>query len=396
MYPSTPTSVSVSVASTRGWIAQLDGLRAVAVLAVLVHHYNSKFIIDFALGNVAVGVFFGISGFLAYYVLQRDELRWGEVSYNWFMVRRALRIWPLYFFVILSVLLLEVLKGQPIHGIVPLFSFTQNIEMARWGTWPPGALAPLWSISIEEQFYLLAPLAYFLMNSRFAVPFVIAVILLANILRVDAVLANTMSGNGGLYYASYAYIDVFLAGMIVAKLHRPGLKRSPWPSFVLATVLLLITMRLWGMSVFPPYPWYAPVPYFILPIAVGLLLWSLLNCRPFLISELLSQRVLTGIGTLSYGMYAVHLLVLYDLKPFLFDRFGLENMRLIGHNIATMALVVLVATCLYGLIERPFLRLKDRLSPKTVSTINPRGVPWAIVVPIFAISIGLLYQVANH
>ena len=388
------------LADKRAWIAQLDGLRAVAVMAVVIHHFNSQVITGFALGNVAVGVFFGISGFLAHYVLHRDETRWGAVNCNWFMTRRALRIWPLYFFAILSILVLKEANGNggEIKGIIPLFSFTQNMEMARWGTWAPGELTPLWSISVEEQFYLVAPIVYLLLNSRFAFPFAAVVVVLANMLRISAVASNSMTGNGGVYYASYAYADVFLAGMIVARLNRVGLgiDRSPWWSFGPAAVLLLITMRVWGVSVFPPYAWYAPVPYAVLPIAVGLLLWAILDRRRFLVPELLSHRYLTTIGTLSYGMYVVHLFVLYDFKPFIYKELEVHEVGALWDNLVGIVLVVLLAACLYGLIERPFLRLKDAISPKPLPVVNPGGVPWAILIPTVAISVGLLYQVAGR
>src|SRR5436190_24167252 len=82
-----------TIAATRfDWIPSIDGLRAVAVLAVLVHHANGAYISNFALGNVGVAIFFSISGFLAYLVLSRDERKLGRIDYNYFLVRRVLRI----------------------------------------------------------------------------------------------------------------------------------------------------------------------------------------------------------------------------------------------------------------------------------------------------------------
>src|SRR4051794_27294476 len=93
-------AVSGAKIVTDSWIDAIDGLRAVAVIAVLVHHANTAFFMDWALGNVGVAIFFSISGFLAYFVLWKDEQRLGRIDYNYFLMRRILRIWPAYFAII--------------------------------------------------------------------------------------------------------------------------------------------------------------------------------------------------------------------------------------------------------------------------------------------------------
>src|SRR3979411_1402898 len=84
--------------STDTYLPAVDGLRALAVTAVVIAHLDAALIGQWtSLGAISVSVFFSISGFLAYYVLWHDEKRLGRISYNYFMARRVLRIWPAYF-----------------------------------------------------------------------------------------------------------------------------------------------------------------------------------------------------------------------------------------------------------------------------------------------------------
>jgi peptidoglycan/LPS O-acetylase OafA/YrhL len=165
------------------WIPAIDGWRALAVAAVVLHHINgtSPALAGWAIGNLGVAVFFCISGFLAYYVLWRDEKRLGRISYSYFLQRRILRIWPAYFVVIAVALMYAISVSDPrADRLSGLLTFTLNMDMAAGRPWPISALTPLWSIAVEEQFYILAPLMYLVLRSRYALPFCAAVLLLSN------------------------------------------------------------------------------------------------------------------------------------------------------------------------------------------------------------------------
>jgi peptidoglycan/LPS O-acetylase OafA/YrhL len=135
-----------------------SGDRRFAVAAVVLHHTNgtNPLLEGWAIGNLGVAVFFSISGFLAYYVLWRDEKRLGQISYSYFLRRRILRIWPVYFVVILVAWLHAIQVADPrADRLSGLLTFTLNIDMMAGRPWPITALTPLWSIAVEEQFYIL-------------------------------------------------------------------------------------------------------------------------------------------------------------------------------------------------------------------------------------------------
>ncbi len=125
-----------------------------------------------ALGNTGVAIFFCLSGFLVYTVLDQDRQRYGKISYERYLRRRALRIWPLYFTVVIAALAaIAFYNPQSInaHYIVQFFLFNLNYQMAAdHSIWPAyGALAPLWSIGVRSSFILLLPSFYTLIQSRF-------------------------------------------------------------------------------------------------------------------------------------------------------------------------------------------------------------------------------------
>jgi len=90
------------------WISSIDGLRAISVFAVLIHHFNTTAFKGWALGTLGVAVFYSISGLLAYLILDKEFKATGTINYNAYITRRTLRIWPLYFFVILATFAFEI------------------------------------------------------------------------------------------------------------------------------------------------------------------------------------------------------------------------------------------------------------------------------------------------
>jgi peptidoglycan/LPS O-acetylase OafA/YrhL len=273
-------------------------------------------------------------------------------------VRRVLRIWPAYLVTILFVCLLAKTAGTTSQQI-GLLTFTLNLQMQEH-RWPLPGLEALWSISVEEQFYLLAPAMYLLLRSRYATTFVVVVVAAANIIRVTYVAASTdVSPNGGLYYSTYAYVDTFVIGAVVAKafieaeLTGRFLKSM---AFAAAVVLFAVVLRLWGTSAFPPYQSYAAIPYALIPFGGALLLISALPSS-ILVGKVLSSDVMRWIGKLSYSLYLVHLFVLNQVQALNSP----DPRQIVVYNIAFFLGVGCLALVLHYAIERPFLALKDRL-----------------------------------
>lgn len=221
----------------------LDGLRFFAFLAVFAHHSlpnKSAHWLQLGLpervaelaasvvvaGAYGVDLFFALSAYLITELLLREHDRYGRIDYKRFYFRRCLRIWPLYYcFILFAVTLGPVLFTQEVLGVRQLLSFlffVGNYECALFG-YPSSVIAPLWSVAIEEQFYLLWPLAlrgFGAAHHRRAL-----FLLLVAALTTRAYLVFDAAEHPRIWCDGLARFDPFIAGAVVALL----LRRSPPP-----------------------------------------------------------------------------------------------------------------------------------------------------------------------
>ena len=130
-----------------------------------------------------------MSGFLSYYVLSNDVYTYGKIDYSKFLWRRILRIWPAYFFTIFIILAItgywgELYRSTTNYDLLPYITFTYNFYPASWIDNGVSWLAPLWSIAVEEKFYLIAPIFFLIMQTRYLMLFLFCIFLIANFCRL--------------------------------------------------------------------------------------------------------------------------------------------------------------------------------------------------------------------
>src|SRR6202789_3606958 len=195
---------------------ELDGLRFYAFLGVFVCHtlpvhetfYRGLHMplpwlwVPLVLsGSAGVDLFFALSAFLITSLLLRERQETGGISLRSFYIRRILRIWPLYFLLIaLGVVLAHTSADQnlPWYYVAGYLLFLGNWVQAVFGG-PNSICFPLWTVSIEEQFYLVWPLAAKMLKRRGMIIAAVITILLATVSRVGLVL-----GGAKLDYIKYA------------------------------------------------------------------------------------------------------------------------------------------------------------------------------------------------
>jgi peptidoglycan/LPS O-acetylase OafA/YrhL len=359
-----------------GWIPEIDGLRAVAILAVLVHHSNTALFTNWALGNVGVAIFFSISGFLAYFVLWKDERRLGKIDYNYFLLRRVLRIWPAYFAIIAVAYIIASPAQRALANEISLFTFTSNWHLASIKTPMLSTLGALWSIAVEEQFYVLAPFMYLALRSRHWLAFTVAIVACSNIGRAAYMLyCGPTVPYTGLYFTTFPYADIFLGGALAAKWFTGGGRLTRSANLWLATtsiIAIIGTLRLWGPIVWPPYNPLTLLPYPLLAIAGPALLVSASASKQTPLNMILASAPLRFFGKLSFSLYLVHVLIITELQNLLGMTFGGAWI-----NLFVIPLSLLAAAILYYGIERPFLMIKTKLKPTPV--IWPSIIIWALL-----------------
>ena len=360
----------------RGHLVPLDGLRGIAILAVMLSHlfavnYEAQSPAVRLIGHIfywglwGVDIFFVLSGFLITGILV-DSVSGPHYFRNFYM-RRVLRIFPLYYGVLLLLFLLTPMLHIQWHGLkVPLLLYLQNAARYQpWTEWVGGSISlnHLWSLAIEEQFYLLWPLLVFAARTRrrvMAVALVGCVLALCFRMLLWGVWHNGFTP----HFNMFARADALLLGGVMALLfrssHWPMVLRWSRAAFLITAGLLVISLVATSSPAFRSPYWICAVRYSCVALAGGgLLAWSL---RAGAFSWFCSLRGLRFFGKYSYGLYVLHMtflpLLSGALRPALLRVTGSRGVAVIGSAVLIVALASLAAYLSYHLYEKRFLKLK--------------------------------------
>ncbi len=295
------------------YFPQLDGLRALAVLTVMIGHFSTDSFLSklVGFGDTGVVIFFCLSGFLITGILLdlKEVQQSRSVSLLLFYARRILRIFPIYYLVIA----ISVAAGSaPVIANLPrLLTYTVNYVPGLPIITDLGPLPHLWSLSVEEQFYFAWPAVIFLTPRRL-LPAVLLVVVSSSIaLKVHYALSG--APYTVLIRSVFTCMDSLAAGGALA-LARPVLPRlfDVFGHRLLATALGLVgfltAVRLWvGAD-----PWYRDhellgVAYFqsiILFSCVAIM--ACVSGRRWFLSSLFQSAPAVSIGRVSYGLYVYH------------------------------------------------------------------------------------------
>jgi peptidoglycan/LPS O-acetylase OafA/YrhL len=361
---------------------ELDSLRFFAFLGVFVFHvipHESTFYLQHPVlprgvvpwvcavagaGAFGVDLFFALSAYLITALLLREQEARGRIDIRAFYVRRILRIWPLYFFFI------------AVAALAPLWDHTQHLGLpyvagylllaGNWVyTWyglPHSIASPLWSVSIEEQFYLVWPLALRRISRHQGVIAVIGLLLLAN--GVRAYLVFTHALGAGVEYNTFSRLDAIALGILVAYV----LGDKPREISLLArSALAGASLSLWcvvaAYAKLNDQAEVAPVLGTLLgrPLvalaSVGLLIAVL--GAPAAGAKILSNSVLNYLGRISYGLYVYHAAGLL-IASHLIRTSSVKAYA--AYAMIAMTLTVLLSGISYRWLESPFLRIKERFA----------------------------------
>lgn len=311
----------------KGYRADIDGLRAIAVLCVLFFHLD---IALFSGGFIGVDVFFTISGFLITGIVIKEHDK-GLFSFTRFYTRRALRLLPAYLFLLLVSLLVGMILLTPIaykelisSAIASsLFSSNMYFLFTQGGYFSNAAhelpLLHTWSLSVEEQFYLIMPITLLLwlkIRSESKRLWTIFICLIISI-TFSYVLTEINQKVAYFFVISRAY--EFLVGSVLAVgIFKYSHKITPTKSisniiFVFSMIVLLLTsIYINSKTAFPSIT--ALIPCF----ATVLLIYSGLNVK-CISHKVLGNRLLVQIGLLSYSLYLWHWPIISYAKFIGFD-----------------------------------------------------------------------------
>lgn len=360
----------------------LDALRFICFLMVfLFHSFHTQipaisnhavyqFVTHtlFGNGNLGVNFFFVLSGFLITYLLLEEKRLNGRVNIRYFYVRRILRIWPLYFacvffgFVIFPYLksLLGQVPNETANPWAYLF-FVSNFDLIKSGLPDASMLGVLWSVAIEEQFYLFWPLFIGLVPTKrlpvlFGVILVLSLVFRALFPQPLYLEYHTLSCIGDMTIGAIgAYAVLLLAGF---KQYIANLSKRNWLALYLLVVFIVLFRHL-GYN----YPLWLPFER-VAVACVFLLVILEQNYAQHSLFKLKRFKCISHLGKISYGLYCLHflgILIMLQISNLLQINQYLWGVLLV-ETIIALFLTIIVSEISFHYLEKPFLALKKRFA----------------------------------
>lgn len=348
------------------YVPCLDGLRACAFLLVFVAHAGLDKIVP---GGFGVTVFFFLSGYLITSLLRLEYVNTGAISLRKFYLRRSLRILPPMYLTLMIGCILGYTGVLPFSGTLGGFLSASFYYANYAGLLHPGVatlpagMGVIWSLMVEEHFYLLFPLLYLIFRqlrlSRFAQGgILVGLCTLPLFWRCYLVLVRhiPLTNFSWTYAASDCRFDAILWGCVLAIATNPWfddggkwLRTLKGPLAAAGSVLLVLTL-LWRNQ-----QWRETFRYTIQSIALYPMFYYCIASSDNLKISWLSWTPIRWIGRTSYSMYLVHLMVLAILTTF-----GLHS---VARGLSAFAISLAYAAAVRWLIESPIRRFREAKAP---------------------------------
>jgi peptidoglycan/LPS O-acetylase OafA/YrhL len=340
----------------------IDGLRAIAVLSVVLYHFG---IGPFHGGFIGVDIFFVISGFLITGIISK-EIDAGDFTFLGFYERRARRIFPALFVMLLLVLaagpwlLLPSDLGNLGKSTVATLLFCSNLLFWRQSGYfdTTSQFSPLlhtWSLAVEEQFYIFFPVLLLLVF-RFARKALTPILIVSALLSFLLCVWQQPVRPGATFYLALFRAWEFLIGSLLAVGAVPAVRNRAWREGLALAALMVLLVALLRIEAGLEFPgWQAALP--VLATAVLLHVGA---CGGSLVHRALSFRPMVFIGLISYSLYLWH----WPLLVYLRYRGGMEPPS-IGEGLALLAISVIAAGISYHWVETPFRRRGATLWPRS-------------------------------
>jgi peptidoglycan/LPS O-acetylase OafA/YrhL len=363
------------ISARRGLVPSLDGLRAISISLVLIGHFVDK---RLAPGGLGVYVFFVISGFLITRLLLAEQAATGAVSLKMFYARRILRLYPVIIVFTGLVIFVDIGLGRPYNFFEPasaLGYFTNylNVYLDAHGIVPQMPFGVFWSLSLEEHFYILFPVAFVLLraNSVRLMLLVTALCIGCLLMRLEGAMLHPELLNTQTFYTLSQYrMDSVGFGVLLALLcqtvgGRSVLVRLTQPMFPIAALTVILTCLL------VRDPWFRETwRYSLLGLSIVVIMSAVLFGERYqLVHWFLNTGILRWIGRLSYSLYVWH----EGAASFL----PIKGLPAWQQSAVCLVMSFLVASISYYAVEQPFLALRGqfrlgRAAEPTVSTIANR------------------------
>lgn len=349
-------------------IPGLDGIRGLSILLIILFHCRVV-----TLPWVSIQLFFVLSGFLITGILLRESTGNFGPYIKRFYMRRTLRIFPIYYILTLALFAYVLLFQEPLLAHIAdwpyVITYTYNIKLAFVGG-QSALMAHLWSLAVEEQFYLLWPLIIYFTPAKYYKALFVFLIVSGPLFRYLTLLGLPMlSSNHDIYHATYklptSHLDAFACGALLCVVKIRMNLRS-----LICLFALFVGFGAWyqiqilgkPLDSSMGYPLHFSNPgqpiwgYTVWNILSAALIAAVVNGKVFI--RFFELSALRYIGKVSYGMYLVHFVMVLPMFVWV-QSLGLPYPLLMNTAAVTLASIA-IASVLYYAIEKPVLALKDK------------------------------------
>jgi len=331
-------------------LPQLDGLRTLAFLAVFAHHA-----FGLPLGWVGVDLFFVLSGFLITGILVRE--RESPQYFRAFYLRRFMRIVPPYYLFLAVAFLVLGASFLPESWWYLLFlSNIRDSISVSFASW----LSPMWSLAVEEQFYIAWPLVVAAVPRHRLIRLCLVVLVLAPAVRAGLTVA--CESFRPVHHLLPARMDLLAAGAALALLRTdfPGrfryvVRAGPAVVVLAAGVFAVLAVAIPSFRTSANSLLFNTLGYSLVLVTMTGILAATVALKEGVGFRLLSNPLIVFLGTISYTMYLVHRLVLTAARSVNPDR--------LSAAVVALVLSIAWASASWYLLEKPLARLKKRVAP---------------------------------
>ncbi len=335
----------------------LNGMRAIAAITVIIAHINIhlnlfglELLATSDLAGFGVSIFFTLSGFLITYLLLKEQEQFNRINIAKFYIRRALRIWPLYFFYIVLVLLIVRPNFTPtVLGEYLVFApnipyvFSSEIKF----------IGHYWSLGVEEQFYFFWPLFFLFSKNLQRSVFVFLVAFMGLKLFLNLYYGSYSEPYTFIYVTRFSCMAIGALGACFFFNNHKVLKIINTVYFEVTSwyILLLVTISKFHL--------FSLIDHEIISLVTLVIILRQVS-ENRLIS--LDNKVLMYLGKISFGMYVFHPLVIYLLSLFLNNVRLCESWKHVTIYFSVLVCTILISHLSNKYMESYFLRLKTRFS----------------------------------
>ncbi len=378
--------------SNKVFFPNLEGLRFFAFFLVFINHatgclgYNNQsakfdFIRShfFWSGDLGVSFFFVLSGFLITYLLLKEKELSGRINIKNFYIRRVLRIWPLYFLIVVMCLFVFPMLDNTLPKWFPIgvniadlnkwfyLTFTGNFDYIYNGI-TNVLIGVLWSVSIEEQFYLFWPLIIAFIPNKYLLKTFLLIIIGSIAFRFFYAQGNSMI----IKYHSLSCISDLASGAVIAYL---AFQKNviTWMEKISKRKIIFVYLLLIVLVPLRFYSWKFGVYYnhasSIMPLVFSSIFAFIIMEQNYATNsfyKIKNWKLISSFGKYTYGMYCYHMIVFFSTL-FIFHLMGIDIQSMSKYTFLFIVFVsffstILVAELSYHYYESFFLRLKNRFS----------------------------------